>query len=130
MTSCGYTIHEIIGALHVEPIVEEESVIGTIDQDFQVPPCNYQEENEGQEDTTETLEHIVDALDNRIPTPLPPLEITCRRNPKRIQVDEILLNSIEGTLSKCSIAYQTQQILNKYFFLNVMEINVDYFYHC
>ena len=30
-------------------------------------------------------------------------------------VDEGLLNSIEGTLSKHSIAYQTQQTLNKYF---------------
>ena len=47
--------------------------------------------------------------------PLPPLESTRRRTPKRIQVDEGLLNSIEGTLSKHSIAYQTQQILNKYF---------------
>ena len=45
-------------------------------------------------------ELIVDALDDRNPTPLPPLERTCRRTPKRIQVDEGLLNSIEGTLSK------------------------------
>ena len=60
------------------------------------------------------LECIVDALDDRIPTPLPPLESTRRRTPKRIQVDERLLNSIEGTLSKRSISYQTQWILNKY----------------
>ena len=34
---------------------------------------------------------------------------------KHIQVDEGLLNSIEAMLSKRSIDYQTQQILNKYF---------------
>ena len=53
-------------------------------------------------------EHIVDALDDIIPTPLPPLETTRRRTLKHIQVDEGLLNSIEGTLSKRSITYQTQ----------------------
>ena len=52
--------------------------------------------------------HIVNVLDDRIPTPLPPLESTHRRTPKRIQVDEGLLNSIEGTLSKHSISYQNQ----------------------
>ena len=75
-------------------------------------------------------ERIFDALEDINPTPLPPLERTRRRNLKRIQVDEGLLNSIEGTLSKRSIAYQTQQILDNILILNLMEINVDYFYHC
>ena len=99
----------------MEPTVEEENIIRTIDEDVGLPPSNYQEaESEGQQVATETPEHIVDALDDRNPTPLPPLESTRRRTLKRIQVDE-RLNSIEGTLSKRSIAYQTQQILNKYF---------------
>ena len=102
-------------ALDMEPTVEEENIIRTIDEDVGLPPSNYQEENEGQQVSTEMPERIVDALDDRNPTPLPPLESTRRRTPKRIQVDEGLLNSIEGTLSKRSIAYQTQQILNKYF---------------
>ena len=99
----------------MEPIVEEENVIWTIDEDVGLPPSNYQEENEGQQVSTEMPERIVNALDDRNPTPLPPLESTCRRTPKRIKVDEGLHNSNEGTLSKRSIAYQTQQILNKYF---------------
>ena len=86
-------------ALDMEPIVEEENIIQTIDEDVGLPPSNYQEENEGQQVSTEMPECIIDALDDRIPTPLPPLERTRQRTPKRIQVDEGLLNSIEGTLS-------------------------------
>ena len=102
-------------AVYMEPTVEEENINRTIDEDVGLPPSNYQEENQGQQVATETLERIVDALDDRIPTPLPPLESTHRGTPKSIQVDEILLNYIEGTLSKHSIAYQSQQILDKYF---------------
>ena len=58
---------------------------------------------------------LVDVLHGRIPTPLPPLERTHRRILKHIQVDEGLLNSSEVTLTIRSIAYQTQQTLNKYF---------------
>ena len=50
-----------------------------------------------------------------IPTSLPPLATSCRRTPKRIQIDESLIGSLEGTLSKHSIAYQAQQILVNYF---------------
>ena len=99
----------------MEPTVEEENIIWTINEDVGLPPSNYQEENEGQQVATEMPERIVDALEDRNPTPLPPLESTRRRTPKCIQVDEGLLNSMEGTLSNHSIAYQTQQILNKYF---------------
>ena len=87
-------------ALDMEPTVEEENVIHPINEDVGLPPSNYQEENEGQEVATEMPERIVDVLDDRIPTPLPPLESTCLRTMKCIQVDEGLLNSIEGTLSK------------------------------
>ena len=83
-------------ALDMEPTVEEENINRTIDEDVGLPPSNYQEDSEGQQVATEN------------PTPLPPLESTRRRTPKCIQVDEGILNSIEGTLSKCSIAYQTQ----------------------
>ena len=98
-----------------DPTVEEENINRTIDEDVGLPPSNYQEESEGQQVATKMPEHIFDALDDRNPTPLPPLESTHQRNPKHIQVNEGLLNSIECMLSKRSIAYQTQQILNKYF---------------
>ena len=102
-------------AVYMEPTVEEENINRTIDEDVGLPPSNYQEDSEGQQVATETPERIVDALEDRNPTPLPPLESTRRRTLKRIQVDEGLLNSMQGMLSKCSIAYQTQHILNKYF---------------
>ena len=50
-----------------------------------------------------------------ISTSLPPLATSCQRTPKRIQIDESLIGSLEGTLSKRSIAYQAQQILFNYF---------------
>ena len=50
-----------------------------------------------------------------IPTSLPPLATSCRRTPKCIEIDESLIGSLEGTLSKRIIAYQTQQILVNYF---------------
>src|SRR5882757_8816441 len=50
-----------------------------------------------------------------IPTSLPPLATSRRRTPKRIQIDESLIGSLEGTLSKRSIAYQSQQILVNYY---------------
>ena len=102
-------------AVHMEPTVEEENINRTINEDVGLPPSNYQEESEGQQVATETPERMVDALDDRNPTPLPPLQSARRRTPKRIQVDEELINSMEGTLSKRSIAYQTRQILNQYF---------------
>ena len=50
-----------------------------------------------------------------VPTSLPPLATSCRRTPKRIQIDESVIGSLEGTISNRSIAYQSQQILVNYF---------------
>ena len=63
-------------AVYMEPTVEEENINRTIDEDVGLPPSNYQEESEGQQVAIETPEHIVYALDDRNPTPLPPLERT------------------------------------------------------
>ena len=94
----------------MEPTVEEENINWTIDDDIGLPPSNYQEDSEGQQVATETPERIVDALEDRNPTPLPPLESTRRRTPKHIQVDEGLFKSMEGTLSKRSLLIK----LNRY----------------
>ena len=48
--------------LYMEPTVEEENIIRTIDEDVGLPPSNYQEENEGQKVATEMSERIVDVL--------------------------------------------------------------------
>ena len=66
--------------VYMEPTVEEENINWAIDEDVGLPPSNYQEESEGQQVATEMPERIVDALDDRNPTPLPPLESTCRMN--------------------------------------------------
>ena len=117
-------------ALDMDPTIEEENIIWTIDEDVGLQPSNYQEENERKQVGTQTPKHIVYVLDDRIPTPLPPLESTRRRTLKRMQVDEGLLNSIEGTLSKHSIYYQTQQILNKYFVSKCDGDKCRLFYPC
>ena len=77
----------------------EEAVYMEPTVDVGLPPSNYQEESEGQQVSTKMPKCIVDALNDRNPTPLPLLESTHRRTSKRIQVDEGILNSIEGTLS-------------------------------
>ena len=56
-----------------------------------------------------------DMVQGAIPTSLPPLATSHRRTPKCIQINESVIGSLEGTLSKCSIAYQAQQILANYF---------------
>ena len=50
-----------------------------------------------------------------VPTSLPLLATSRRRTPKCIQIDESLIGSLEGTLSKRNIAYQAQHILVNYF---------------
>ena len=49
------------------------------------------------------------------PSSMPPLEIVHRRTPKRIQVDECALESLEGKLPDWTIHYQTFKIIKKYF---------------
>ena len=56
-------------AVYMEPTIEEENINRTIDEDVGLPPSNYREESEGQQVATETPERIVDALDDRNPTP-------------------------------------------------------------
>ena len=46
---------------------------------------------------------------------MPPSEIVCRRTPKRIQVDECALESLEGKLPDWTIRYQTFKIIKQYF---------------
>ena len=46
---------------------------------------------------------------------MPPLEIVHRRTPKRIQVDECALASLEGKLHDRTIRYQTFKIIKQYF---------------
>ena len=45
--------HTVEEALDMKPTIEEENIIRTIDEDVGLPPSNYQEENEGQQATTD-----------------------------------------------------------------------------
>ena len=50
-----------------------------------------------------------------VQTSLPPLVTSRSITPKHIQIDESLIGSLECTLCKRNIAYQSQQILVNYF---------------
>ena len=71
-----------------------------------------------------------DVVHDTLPTPLPPLASTQQRTPKLIRVNESLISSLEGTLSKCDISYQTRQILDHFFYFKSDGISAYYFYHC
>ena len=47
------------------------------------------------------------------PSSMPPLETVHRRTPKRIQVDECALESLEGKLPDRTIRYQTFKIIKR-----------------
>ena len=48
LISCGYTSDEVIEALHIQHMVEEPNVIEIVQEDVQLPPSSFQQENEGQ----------------------------------------------------------------------------------
>ena len=70
---------------------------------------------EGHEAHVQMPDRSGDMVQGAIPTSLPPLATSRQRTPKHIQIDESLIGSLEGTVSKRSIAYQAQQILVNYF---------------
>ena len=73
-----------------------------------MPPSDCQEDTKGHEAHVQTPNQLGDMVEGVVPTSLPPLATSRRRTPKHIQIDESLIGSLEGTLSKCSIAYQAQ----------------------
>ena len=81
-----------------------------------MPPSDCQEDKKGHEAHVQTLDRPGDMVQGAIPTSLPPLETSCQRTPKHIQINESLIGSLEGTISKRSIAYQAQHILVNYFY--------------
>ena len=95
-------------------MLKEDNVVHTTQEDFQLPLSDCQEDTEGHEAHVQTPDRPGDMVQGAIPTSLPPLATSRRRTPKRIQINESLISSLEGTLSKCSITYQTQQILVNY----------------
>ena len=70
---------------------------------------------EGHEAHVQMPDRLGDMVQGAIPTSLPPLATSCRRTPKRIQIDESLIGLLEGTFIKRSIAYKAQHILVNYF---------------
>ena len=96
-------------------MLEEDNVVHITQEYFQLPPSDYQEDTEGHEAHVQRLDRPSDMVQGDIPTSLPPLATSCQRTSKCIQIDESLNGSLEGTLSKHSIAYQAQQILVNYF---------------
>ena len=87
----------------------------TTQEDLQFPSSYRQEDMEGHEAHVQIPNRPSDMVQGGVPTSLPPLATSCRISPKSIQINESLIGSLEGTLSKRSIAYQAQQILVNYF---------------
>ena len=56
-----------------------------------------------------------DVVHGTVPTSLPLVEISHQRTLKRIQINDNIIDLLEGMLSMCSNEYQTQHILAKYF---------------
>ena len=73
-----------------------------------MPPSNRQEDTKGHEAHVQTPDRPGDMVQGAIPTSLPPLATSRQRNPKRIHINESLIGLLEGTSSKCIIAYQYQ----------------------
>ena len=69
---------------------------------------------EGHESHVQMPDRSGDMVQGGVPTSLPPLANSRRRTPKHIHIDESLIGSLEGMLSKRDIAYQYQQILVNY----------------
>ena len=101
--------------MNAEGMLKEDNVVQTTQENFQLPPSDHQEDTKGHESHDQMLDRPCDMVYGAIPTSLPPLETSRRRIPKCIHIDESLIGSLEGTLSKHSIAYQAQQILVNYF---------------
>ena len=89
-------------------MLKQDNVVQTTQEDLQLPPSDHQEDTKGDEAHFQMPDRPDDIVHGAVPTSLPPLATSCRRTPKCIQIDASLIDSLEGTLSKCSIAYQAQ----------------------
>ena len=49
LIECAYTSDEVRDTLNVEDMLEEDNVVQTTQVDFQLPPCNRQEDTKGHE---------------------------------------------------------------------------------
>ena len=103
----GYTCNEVMKGLTAIFMVEEEYVTETSQGNVQFHTSSYQQENERQQTPVETPKFPSDVVHGIVPTPLPLLESTHRRTLKCIQVEEVLIISLEGVLSKRVVSYQT-----------------------
>ena len=73
-----------------------------------MPPSDHQEDTEGYEAHVQMQYRPGDMVQGAVPTSLPPLSTSRQRTPKHIQIDESIIGSLEGTLSKRSISNQAQ----------------------
>ena len=56
LIECGYTSDEVREMLNAEHMLEEDSVVQTIEEDFQLPSSDRQEDTEGHEAHVQTLD--------------------------------------------------------------------------
>ena len=105
LIECGYTSDEVRETLNAKGMLKEDNVVHTTQEDFQLPSSDRQEDTEGHGAHVQIPDLSGDMVKGEIPTSLPPLATSWWRTTKCIQFDESLIGSLEGTLSKRSIAY-------------------------
>ena len=76
-------------------MLEEDNVVQTTQEDFQLPPFDRHEDTEGHEAHVQTPDRPSDMVQGAIPTSLPPLATSRRRTPKHIQIDESLIGLLK-----------------------------------
>ena len=62
LIECGYTSDEFRETLNAEGMLEEDNVVQTTQEDFQLPPSDRQEETEGHEAHVQTLDRPGDMV--------------------------------------------------------------------
>ena len=72
LLGCGYISDEVRESLNVDRMVEEDNVVHTTQEDFQLPPSDWQEATEGHEAHVQTLDWSGDMVHVSVPISLPP----------------------------------------------------------
>ena len=77
LIECGYTSDEVRETLNAECMLEEDNVVQTTQNVFQLPPSGCQEDMEGHEAHVQMADPLGDMVQGAVPTSLPPLANSC-----------------------------------------------------
>ena len=95
-----------------------------------MPPSDRQKDNEGNEAHVQMPDRPGDMVKGAIPTSLPPLATSHQRTPKVYRSMKVSLVHLKVHCLNVVLHIKINKYLSTILILNVMEINVDYLYHC